>query len=227
MLVCIPNALDAGQIVSLRERLERANDWVDGRLTAGYQGAPVKHNQQIDERSQTALDCQRIVLGALERNPNFISAVLPNVVYPPMFNRYAEGMTFGTHVDGSVRIDPRDGRKIRTDVSATLFISPPEDYEGGELEIEDSFALQRIKLKAGSMVVYPATTLHRVQPVTQGTRLACFFWVQSLIREASQRSLLFDMDTAIQKLNETGADDGARRTLIGCYHNLLRQWSET
>ena len=227
MLVCIPNALDAGQIVSLRERLERANDWVDGRLTGGYQGAPVKHNQQIDERSQTALDCQRIVLGALERNPNFISAVLPNVVYPPMFNRYAEGMTFGTHVDGSVRIDPRDGRKIRTDVSATQFSSPPEDYEGGELEIEDSFALQRIKLKAGSMVVYPATTLHRVQPVTQGNRLACFFWVQSLIREASQRSLLFDMDTAIQKLNETGADDGARRTLIGCYHNLLRQWSET
>ncbi len=125
MLACIPNALDAGQIVSLRERLERANDWVDGRLTAGYQGAPVKHNQQIDERSQTALDRQRIVLGALERNPNFISAVLPNVVYPLMFNRYAEGMAFGTHVDGSVRIDPRDGRKIRTDVSATLFISPP------------------------------------------------------------------------------------------------------
>jgi PKHD-type hydroxylase len=227
VLVCIPHILDAGQLVSLRERLERTNDWVDGRVTAGYQGAPVKFNQQVDERSDTANACQRIVLGALERNPNFISAVLPNVVYPPMFNRYGEGMTFGTHVDGSVRIDPRDGRKIRTDVSATLFLNEPESYEGGELEIEDSFALQRIKLNAGSMVIYPATTLHRVQPVTKGTRLACFFWVQSLIRDVSQRSLLFDMDTAIQKLNETNADEGARRILVGCYHNLLRQWSET
>ena len=144
-----------------------------------------------------------------------------------MFNRYDEGMAFGAHVDGSVRLDPRDGCKIRTDVSATLFVTPPEEYDGGELEIEDSFALQRIKLKAGSLVIYPATTLHRVQPVTRGSRLACFFWVQSLVRDAGQRSILFDMDNAIQKLNETGADESARRTLVGCYHNLLRQWSDT
>ena len=227
MLVCIPNVLEAAQLVSLRERLAPANDWVDGRVTAGYQGAPVKFNRQIDERCDTARACQHIVLSALERNANFISAVLPNVVYPPMFNRYDEGMAFGAHVDGSVRLDPRDGRKIRTDVSATLFVTPPEEYDGGELEIEDSFALQRIKLKAGSLVIYPATTLHRVQPVTRGSRLACFFWVQSLVRDAGQRSILFDMDNAIQKLNETGADEGARRTLVGCYHNLLRQWSDT
>src|SRR5690349_8538547 len=138
MLVCIPDVLDAGQLVSLRARLDRANDsWVDGRVTAGYQRAPVKFNQQIDERSQVALDCQRIVVGARETNPLFISAVLPNVIYPPMFNRYGEGMKFGLHVDGSVRLHPHNGSKLRTDVSATLFLTNPDDYDGGELEIED------------------------------------------------------------------------------------------
>src|SRR5215468_8329757 len=139
MLVCIPNVLDAGQIVSLRERLDRSNSWVDGRVTAGYQGAPVKFNQQIDERSETALACGRIVGEALERHPLFISAVLPNTIYPPMFNRYSEGMKFGSHVDGSIRIHPRDGRKIRTDVSGTLFLTNPSEYEGGELQIEDTY----------------------------------------------------------------------------------------
>jgi PKHD-type hydroxylase len=227
MLVCIPNVLDAAQIVSLRERLDRANDWVDGRVTAGYQGAPVKFNQQIDERSQVALDCQRIVLSALERNPLFISAVLPNTVYPPMFNRYGEGMKFGPHVDGSVRISPHDGRKIRTDVSATLFLTNPEDYDGGELQVQDTYGLQSVKLSAGDMVVYPATSLHNVTPITRGVRTACFFWVQSLIRDDLQRALLYEMDGAIQRLNQTNADETARRSLIGCYHNLVRQWSET
>ena len=227
MLVCIPDVLDASQIISLRERLERANAWVDGRVTAGYQGAPVKFNQQIDEGSEVAQACQRIVVSALERHPLFISAVLPNVVYPPMFNRYGEGMKFGAHVDGSVRISPLDGRKIRTDVSATLFLTNPEDYDGGELQIEDTYGRHSVKLPAGSMVVYPATSLHQVAPITRGVRMACFFWTQSLIRDDAQRALLYEMDGAIQRLNETGADEGARRSLIGCYHNLVRQWSET
>jgi PKHD-type hydroxylase len=227
MLVCIPNVLDAAQIVSLRERLDRANSWVDGRVTAGYQGAPVKFNQQIDEVSDVALACQRIVVSALERHPTFISAVLPNAIYPPMFNRYGEGMKFGAHVDGSVRINPQTGAKLRTDVSATLFLTNPDDYDGGELQIEDTFGRHSIKLGAGDMVVYPATSLHQVAPITRGTRTACFFWVQSLIREDSQRALLHDMDNAIQRLNQTDADEIARRSLIGCYHNLVRQWSET
>ena len=227
MLVCISNVLDAAQIVSLRERLDRANSWVDGRVTAGYQGAPVKFNQQIDELSDVAMACQRIVVSALERHPTFISAVLPNAIYPPMFNRYGEGMKFGAHVDGSVRINPQTGQKLRTDVSATLFLTNPDDYDGGELQIEDTFGRHSIKLGAGDMVVYPATSLHQVTPITRGTRTACFFWVQSLIREDSQRALLHDMDNAIQRLNQTDADEIARRSLIGCYHNLVRQWSET
>jgi PKHD-type hydroxylase len=227
MLVCIPNVLDAAQLVSLRERLDRSNSWVDGRVTAGYQGAPVKFNQQIDEGSDVALACQRIVVPALERNPLFISAVLPNAIYPPMFNRYGEGMKFGAHVDGSVRLHPRDGRKLRTDVSATLFLSNPDEYDGGELQIEDTYGHHSVKLVAGDMVVYPATSLHNVAPITRGVRLACFFWVQSLIRGDVQRALLYEMDGAIQRLNQTNADEVARRTLIGCYHNLVRQWSET
>ena len=228
MLVCVPNVLDAAQLVSVRERLDRANEaWVDGRVTAGYQGAPVKFNQQVDERSAVALACQRIIVSALERNPIFISAVLPNVIYPPMFNRYGEGMKFGAHVDGSVRLHPHDGRKLRTDVSATLFLTNPDEYDGGELQVEDTFGRHSVKLGAGDMVVYPATSLHQVSPITRGVRTSCFFWVQSLIRDDSQRALLHDMDNAIQRLNQTNADEIARRSLIGCYHNLVRQWSET
>jgi PKHD-type hydroxylase len=228
MLICISNVLDAAQLVSLRERLDRAAEaWVDGRATAGYQGAPVKFNQQIEERSEVALACQRIVVSAIERNPLFISAVLPNMVYPPMFNRYGEGMKFGPHVDGSVRINPYDGRKIRTDVSATLFLTDPADYDGGELQIEDTYGRHSIKLSAGGMVVYPATSLHQVAPITRGVRTSCFFWVQSLIRDDGQRAMLYEMDGAIQRLNQTNADETARRSLIGCYHNLVREWSET
>jgi PKHD-type hydroxylase len=144
-----------------------------------------------------------------------------------MFNRYSEGMTFGAHVDGSVRIHPHDGRKIRTDVSATLFLTNPEDYDGGELQVEDTYGRHSIKLAAGDMVVYPATSLHNVTPVTRGVRTSCFFWAQSLIRDDQQRALLYEMDNAIQRLNQTNADETARRSLIGCYHNLVRQWSET
>ncbi|ODV43278.1 PKHD-type hydroxylase [Cupriavidus sp. UYMMa02A] len=228
MLVVIPEVLTAEQVSAVCERLEQAGEaWVDGRVTAGYSGAPVKFNQQIDERSEVALECQRLILGMLERNPRFISAALPNIVYPPMFNRYSEGMTFGAHVDGSVRIHPHDGRKLRTDISATLFLSPRDSYDGGELQVQDTYGMHAVKLEAGDMVVYPATSLHQVTPITRGTRVASFFWIQSLIRDDTQRGLLFDMDNAIQRLNQTGADEEARRTLVGCYHNLLRQWSET
>jgi len=228
MLIAIPKLLDAQQLNAVRQLLDQAGPaWVDGRVTAGYQGAAVKYNQQIDERSDVAVQCQRIILSALERNPRFISAALPNMVYPPMFNRYSEGMTFGAHVDGSVRIDPHTGRKLRTDISATLFLSDPSSYDGGELQIHDTYGVHSAKLEAGDVLVYPATSLHQVTPVTRGVRTACFFWVQSLVRDDGQRSTLFDMDNAIQTLNQTNADEIARRTLVGCYHNLLRQWSDT
>ncbi|WP_394779605.1 Fe2+-dependent dioxygenase [Undibacterium sp.] len=228
MLVCIPKVLDAQQLAAVRALLAQAADaWVDGRATAGYQGAPVKFNQQIDERSETALQCQRIILSALERHPLFISAALPNIVYPPMFNRYGEGMHFGAHVDGSVRIHPHNGRKLRTDISATLFLTDQQEYDGGELQVEDTYGAHSVKLDAGDMVVYPATSLHTVTPITRGTRMGCFFWIQSLIRDDGQRAMLFDLDNAIQTLNQTQADEIARRKLIGVYHNLLRQWSET
>ena len=228
MLITIDRVLDGGQVAGLRDQLLGAGDaWVDGRATAGYQGAPVKLNQQIDERSEVAGRCQATVLAAIERHPVFISAALPNLVYPPMFNRYGEGMTFGAHFDGGVRIDPRTGGKFRTDISATLFLSDPDDYDGGELEIADSYGTHSVKLQAGDLVLYPSTSLHQVTPVTRGERLASFFWVQSLVRDDARRALLHDLDLAIQRLNQTDADEEARRTLVGCYHNLLREWSDT
>ncbi|MBV8622870.1 MAG: Fe2+-dependent dioxygenase [Herbaspirillum sp.] len=228
MLITLPKLLDDQQLQAVRRLLDGAGEaWVDGRVTAGYQGAPVKFNQQIDERSEVAQQCQHIIVSALERHPRFISAALPNVIYPPMFNRYGEGMTFGAHVDGSVRIHPHSGRKLRTDVSATLFLADPADYDGGELQIEDTYGMHSVKLAAGDMVLYPATSLHQVTPVTRGVRVGCFFWVQSLVRDDARRHMLFDMDNAIQRLNQTDADALARRTLVGCYHNLLRQWSDT
>ena len=228
MLLTIDRALGVEQVAELRAVLTTSGRaWIDGRATAGHQGARVKFNQQIDEGSDVAARCQAIVLDVLERHPLFISAALPNVVYPPMFNRYGEGMSFGAHVDGGVRIDPRSGRKLRTDMSATLFLSDAADYDGGELEVADTYGLHSVKLNAGDLLLYPATSLHQVTPVTRGERLACVFWVQSLVRDDGRRTLLFEMDTAIQQLNAAGADDDARRTLVGCYHNLLRQWAET
>ncbi|KVL97380.1 Fe2+-dependent dioxygenase [Burkholderia stagnalis] len=227
MLVHIPNVLTHEQVRTLRARLDGAGDaWVDGRATAGYSGAPVKRNQQIAEHSPLARELGDVILAALERHPLFISAALPNQVYPPLFNRYEGGMTFGSHVDGAVRVLP-NGVKLRTDVSCTLFLSEPDAYDGGELVIEDAYGVQQVKLPAGDMVVYPATSLHQVTPVTRGVRVASFFWVQSLVRSDAQRALLFDMDTAIQRLNASDADAQARRSLVGCYHNLLRLWSET
>ena len=227
MMLAIPGVLDAAQVRALRAELSASDAWVDGRATAGWQGAPVKRNQQIDERSQTAARAQAVVVEALQTHPLFISAALPNRVYPPMFNRYGEGMAFGAHVDGGVRLDPRSGLKLRTDLSATLFLSGPDDYDGGELEVADAYGVQAVKLNAGDLILYPATSLHQVTPITRGERLAAVFWVQSLVREDSRRKILFDLDQAIQTLSRTGADEGARTSLVGCYHNLLREWSET
>ncbi|ALS59841.1 MULTISPECIES: Fe2+-dependent dioxygenase [Pandoraea] len=228
MLLHVPNVLSPDQVRWVRAKLDNAGDaWVDGLATAGYQGAPVKQNQQIDERSAIARELGDVILGALERHPLFISAALPNKVYAPMFNRYGEGMHFGNHVDGAIRLQPGSGMRIRTDVSATLFLANPDEYDGGELVIEDQYGAHQVKLPAGDMVLYPATSLHRVNAITRGSRVGCFFWVQSLVKDDTQRTLLFDMDNAIQRLNSSDADETARRTLIGCYHNLLRIWSET
>jgi len=227
MLLTIPGVLNADQLRFVRERLAQDSEtWVNGRATAGYSGAPVKHNQQIAEHTPLARELGDVVLGALERNPRFISAALPNQVYPPLFNRYRDGMTFGDHVDGAVRVLP-NGVKLRTDVSATLFLSDPASYDGGELVVQDTYGSHSVKLPAGDLVLYPATSVHHVTPVSRGTRTACFFWVQSLVRSDEQRTLLFELDGAIQRLNASDADEAARRTLVGTYHNLLRLWSET
>lgn len=227
MLVHIPALLNANQLAHFRQRLDAADaPWVDGRVTAGHQGIHVKQNQQIAEGSPLSIELGSIVLAALERNPLFISAALPNRIYPPMFNRYQEGMHFGSHVDGSIRLLPGTGDKIRTDLSATLFLAPPDSYDGGELLIEDTYGAQTVKLPAGDMILYPASSLHRVNPVMRGVRLACFFWVQSMVRDDGQRTMLFDLDSAIQQLTATNADETSRVRLTGCYHNLLRMWSE-
>jgi len=227
MLLQIPAVLDPARLAALRARLESAQaPWVDGRATAGHLGAAVKCNQQIDEGSALARALGEEILAALERNPLFISAALPQRVYPPLFNRYGAGMGFGAHVDGAVRLLPGSGEKLRTDLSATLFLSGPGEYDGGELQIEDTYGLQRVKLAAGDLVLYPATSLHRVTEVTRGTRLASFFWVQSMLRDDGRRTLLFDLDRAIQRLLATGADQAACVALSGVYHNLLRQWAE-
>lgn len=227
MLLHVPALIDADTARRLRERLDAAgDDWVDGRATAGHQGAAVKRNQQIAEQSSTSADLGDAVLSALERNPLFISGALPNRVYPPLFNRYVDGMHFGAHVDGAVRVLPGGGQKIRTDLSATLFLSPPETYDGGALLIEDTFGVHSVKLAAGDLIVYPATSLHRVEPVTRGVRLASFFWIQSLVRGDAERTILFDLDRAIQRLTATEADEASRVQLTGCYHNLLRLWTD-
>ena len=227
MILSIPNVLSPEGAAAMRHRLDVSDAWVDGRATAGYQGAPVKRNQQIAQEAPIALELGDVIIGALERHPLFISSVLPNRVYPPLFNRYEGGMHFGSHVDGAIRLVPGHGTRVRTDVSITLFLTPPEDYDGGELVIEDTYGVQEVKLPAGHAIVYPATSLHAVRPVTRGMRVSSFFWAQSLVRDDTRRSLLFDMDNAIQRLNAQNADDAARRTLVGCYHNLLRLWSET
>ncbi len=227
MLVHVPGLLDNGQLQHFRSRLAAADaPWVDGRVTAGHQGVHVKQNQQIAEGSALSAELGGIVLTTLERLPLFISAALPSRVYPPMFNRYENGMHFGNHVDGSIRLLPGSGAKIRTDLSATLFRAPPDSYDGGELLIEDTYGTQSIKLTAGDMVLYPASSLHRVAPVTRGVRLACFFGAGVWCATAASANAVIDLDNAIQRLTATNADESARVHLTGCYHNLLRMWSD-
>ena len=228
MLITIADVLTAEQVAQARKMLAEA-DWVDGRVTAGYQAQEVKRNMQIPEGSPVALALGEMVLGGLARSPRFMSAGLPLRVFPPMFNSYSGGQTFGTHVDTAIRQVATSGQRIRTDLSATLFLTAPEEYDGGELVVEDAYGTHSVKLPAGHMVLYPATSLHRVEPVTRGARVSSFFWIQSMVREDSQRALLFDLDTAIQRLAlvEGSAEVKASGVqLTGVYHNLLRQWAE-
>jgi PKHD-type hydroxylase len=227
MLLRIPNVLSEEHLTAVRRSLaaEQA-PWVDGRVTAGHQSAPVKNNQQIDEGSPLARELGAVILAELERNALFISAVLPHRVYPPLFNRYGEGMHFGSHIDGAVRMLPGSGQKLRTDLSATVFLASPDSYEGGELIIDNAFGSESIKLAAGHMIVYSSTSSHRVSPVTRGARVACVFWVQSLIRDDFQRAQLFELDRTIQHLTELKSDAQSLVRLAGHYHNLLRLWTE-
>ena len=225
MLVSIPQVLGAEDLAAVNTRLAGAT-WEDGRQTAGYQSAQVKRNLQLSHQRAAARDASDIVLRALERSTLFVSATLPRHVYPPLFNRYEPGMSFDAHVDNAVRQIPGTHHRLRTDVAATLFLSPPADYDGGELIIEDTFGAHSVKLAAGDMVVYPASSLHRVQPVTRGARLAAFFWVQSMVRDDGGRTLLFELDTAVRQLSARDADRDSLVRLTACYHNLLRRWAE-
>ena len=225
MIVQVPNVLNPDQIARCREVMSRAS-WIDGRVTAGYQSAVVKDNRQLPEHSPEARELGDMVVAALERSPMFITAALPLRVFPPLFNRYEGGEKFGAHLDNSIRQIPGTSYRIRTDISATLFLSAPEEYDGGELVIDDAYGAQAVKLNAGDMVVYPATSLHHVKPVTRGVRLASFFWVQSMVRDDSNRTLLFDLDIAINKVNQALPNHGAVVELTNCYHNLLRRFAE-
>jgi len=223
MMVHIPAVLTPEQVARCREVMEKAA-WVDGNVTSGHQAAKAKNNLQLPESAPEARELSNMVMGALGRSPLFMSAVLPKQVFPPLFNRYDAGMTFGNHVDNAVRSG--NGVRIRTDVSSTLFISSPEDYDGGELIVEDTYGAHSVKLPAGDMIVYPATSLHRVTPITRGSRICSFFWTQSMIRDEAQRGLLFDLDMSIIRLAGDHPQHKSVVSLTAVYHNLLRQWAE-
>jgi PKHD-type hydroxylase len=225
MLLNIPEVLTPSQVERARRMLDAA-EWVDGAATAGFQSTRVKRNSQLPEGSPVARELGELVLRSLNGNPLFGSAALPARVFPPLFNRYAEGEAFGNHVDNAIRQVRGTNQRLRTDLSATLFLSEPDEYDGGELEIDDAYGPRAVKLAAGHMVLYPATSLHRVTAVTRGVRLASFFWVQSLVRGDTERSLLFDLDMSIIRLRQQVGDDEAVLALTGVYHNLLRRWAE-
>jgi PKHD-type hydroxylase len=227
MLLAIPDVLTSAQVAQVRTKLDAA-DWGDGRLTAGYQSAKAKDNAQLPEDAPVARETGALILDALARNSTFFSAALPKRIYPPLFNRYAGGQSFGYHVDNAIRYDRSRGSvdPVRTDLSATLFLSGPDEYDGGELIIEDTFGTQSVKLPAGHMVLYPGTSLHKVTPVTRGARVASFFWIQSMVRDDGHRRLMFELDVSIRRLTQDVPDHPALVQLTGVYHNLLRQWSE-
>jgi PKHD-type hydroxylase len=226
MLLQIPGALSAEQVRSFRERLDAAR-WIDGNATSGHQSALAKVNEQLPEDSVDARELGEQVLAALAASPLFFTAALPKQVFPPLFNRYREGMTFGNHVDGAIRTHAPTRVRLRTDLSATLFLSSPDEYDGGELLVEDTYGTQTVKLAAGDLVLYPSTSVHRVNPITRGARIASFFWIQSMVRDDAKRTLMFDLDAAIMRLSQQHPrSDPALVQLVGVYHNLLRMWAE-
>jgi PKHD-type hydroxylase len=228
MLVCVPQVLSKSEVADFRHLMD-ATAWEDGRSTAGAQSAMVKSNEQLPPDSEVARKLGNRIVSALTSNPRFISAAIPLHIFPPLFNRYraTDGHHFGIHVDNAVRGDRLTGLRIRTDLSVTLFLSEPDEYDGGELVVEDLYGSHEVKLPAGDLVVYPASSLHMVTPVTRGMRVASFFWLQSMIRDAHARSLIFDLDTTIQALVERlGRDDPETVRLTGIYHNLIRVWAE-
>ena len=226
MLVHVPAVLTEAQVARCRELMARA-PWGDGRATAGHQSAKAKDNLQIPEGSPEAREMGEMIVRALEASPLFITAALPLRVFPPLFNRYDPGMTFGAHVDNAVRQIPGTPFRVRTDLSVTLFLARPEEYDGGELVVEDAYGAHEVKLPAGDLILYPATSLHRVNPVTRGTRYASFFWIQSMVRDDGERALLFVLDMAINQVNRAVPDHPSVVALTSCYHNLLRRWSDT
>ncbi|GAA0497283.1 Fe2+-dependent dioxygenase [Pigmentiphaga sp. GD03639] len=226
MMLTLPDVLTAEQVARCRQALAGAS-WTDGRTTAGHMAVHAKHNRQLAADDPLGAQLGNLILDALGANPLFISATLPLKVLPPAFNRYEGGGNYGNHIDNAIRSLPGTAHRVRTDISATLFLTPPEDYDGGELVVEDTYGAHRVKLPAGHLVIYPGTSLHRVTPVTRGARVSAFFWVQSLVRDEIRRETLYRMDTAIQQLSREVPGSDALVQLTGIYHNLLRQWSQT
>jgi len=225
MLLTIPDLLTAQQVAECRNALD-SGGWIDGKATAGFQSAKEKNNMQIPEDSPLARKLGDMILATLGQNKLFVSAALPLRVFPPLFNRYAGGQSFGLHLDNAIRHVKGAPIRVRTDISSTLFLSEPDEYDGGELMIEDTYGTHKVKLPAGHMVIYPGTSLHKVMPITRGARYASFFWTQSMVRDDVKRSLLFDMDMTIQKLSQDAPDHPTVNQFMGIYHNLLRQWAE-
>src|SRR5687767_8528553 len=225
MLLQIPQVLTSQQTAQARQMLLQT-DWMDGRVTAGYQSARAKDNLQLPADHPVARELGDTITQALQQSALFLAAALPLHVFPPLFNRYDGGQSFGTHVDNAIRQVPGTPHRVRTDLSATLFFSAPEDYEGGELVVEDTYGVQSVKLPPGSMVLYPSTSLHHVRPVSNGSRICSFFWIQSMVRDDGRRTILFDLDMAIQRLSHDVPDHPSAVQLTGVYHNLLRQWAE-
>lgn len=226
MLIAIPSILDANGVAQVRGVVDRGR-WADGNATSGPQAALAKRNEQLVEDDAATLEAGRIVLDALGRSPTFIAAALPLKIFPPLFNRYASGQAFDAHVDNAIRLKRGTDFRIRSDLSCTLFLEDPAAYDGGELVVEDLFGEQRVKLAAGDAVLYPASSLHRVEPVTRGTRVASFFWIQSMVRDDGERRILFDLDRAVQRVAAAqGQGDRATVELTGVYHNLLRRWAD-
>ena len=226
MLTRIPELLSAEQVAQFRGELEQA-DWQDGRESAGYLSASVKNNMQLADGDPTARKLGETVLVALEKSTLFMSAALPLKVLPPLFNRYGEAQSYGNHIDGAIRPITGTPHRVRTDLSATLFLSELDTYEGGELVVRDTAGERSIRLPAGDLIVYPGSSVHRVEPVTRGTRLAAFFWIQSMVRDGAQRAVLFELDQAIQQLARDVPQHASLVDLAGVYHNLLREWSDT